>query len=172
MILAGGRSQRFGSDKALATWMDRTFLEAVHDALDPHVDTVHVLARPDHADRYRELVPEARVRSDREAFQGPTEALREHLPEAPQIVVASVDAPGLRRSSVRHLLAAGWDQVAVARTDEGLLPTLMAGPYKALRGRLEDADRLLEVARGALEVEVLGRALNVNRPQEGPSRAR
>lgn len=46
LVLAGGRSSRFGSEKAVAPLNDRTLMEWALDALRPHCDAVAVSARP------------------------------------------------------------------------------------------------------------------------------
>ncbi|AHE52098.1 molybdenum cofactor guanylyltransferase [Sphingomonas sanxanigenens] len=45
VVLAGGRSSRFGSDKALARFEGRTLLDHALAALRPHVDAVAVVGR-------------------------------------------------------------------------------------------------------------------------------
>lgn len=49
-VLAGGRSSRFGSDKALAVLTGRTLLDHTLAALRPHCDAVVVVGREDVAD--------------------------------------------------------------------------------------------------------------------------
>lgn len=44
-VLAGGRSSRFGSDKAMAPWQGRPLIEHAADALRPHVDALVVCGR-------------------------------------------------------------------------------------------------------------------------------
>jgi molybdenum cofactor guanylyltransferase len=45
-VLAGGRSSRFGSDKAVAMLSGRMLLDRAIDALRPHVDAVMICGRP------------------------------------------------------------------------------------------------------------------------------
>jgi len=49
-VLAGGRSSRFGSDKALAMLDGRTLLDHALEALRPHCEKVIVVGRGDAAD--------------------------------------------------------------------------------------------------------------------------
>ncbi|KTE14067.1 molybdenum cofactor guanylyltransferase [Sphingopyxis sp. H115] len=49
-VLAGGRSRRFGSDKALATLGGRTLLDHARAALAPHCDALVVVGRDEVAD--------------------------------------------------------------------------------------------------------------------------
>lgn len=49
-VLAGGRSSRFGSDKALAVLDGRTLLDHALAALDPHCDAVVIVGRDEIAD--------------------------------------------------------------------------------------------------------------------------
>lgn len=49
-VLAGGRSNRFGSDKALAMLEGRTLLDHASAALGPHCDAVIVVGRGEIAD--------------------------------------------------------------------------------------------------------------------------
>ena len=44
-ILAGGRSSRFGSDKAVAVWQGRTLLDWATGALAPHVEATVICGR-------------------------------------------------------------------------------------------------------------------------------
>ena len=48
VVLAGGRSSRFGSDKAQALLGGRTLIEHALDALRPHCDTIAVVGRETH----------------------------------------------------------------------------------------------------------------------------
>lgn len=131
----------------------------------PHVAQVRVLARADHAACYAARLSGAEIREDPVPFQGPIAALRAGLPNAERLVVASVDAPGLRPRHVRRLLDAAGDQLAVASVDGEVLPTLMAGPRQRLRDRLDGATRLLDVVEDARRVPLAGQGLNVNTPE-------
>jgi molybdopterin-guanine dinucleotide biosynthesis protein A len=111
-VLAGGRSRRFGSDKAMALWRGKPLLEHVVDALRPMVDDL-VLCGRSHggiigiADRPR-------------AGMGP---------------LGGLDA------ALQHAAAHGFDTVLIAGCDTPLLPAallerLCAAPGPAYVARL------------------------------------
>ncbi|HLE46793.1 MAG TPA: NTP transferase domain-containing protein, partial [Candidatus Thermoplasmatota archaeon] len=65
MILAGGASRRYGSDKAFALWNGKTFLRCVAEAALASCQDLLILGRSDvPIAKYHEIVPEARVRVD------------------------------------------------------------------------------------------------------------
>lgn len=162
--MAGGRSSRYGSDKAFALWGRQTFLENVYAAVSPSVDEVRILGREHHEAAYNQLVPGAVVIPDCLPFKGPVAALAAAMPGDGQVLVASVDAPGLRPRHVRALLHAGRSRVACAAARTGTLPTLFSGPSALVANRIAGAHRLMDIVQGAHLVSLEGPGLNVNAP--------
>ena len=129
IVLAGGRSSRFGSDKLVAEIDGRTLLDRAVEAVATIAAEVIVVVAPDD-DRPlpRASVP-VRAVVDGEPFGGPLVGLRAGLEEArePIVVVVGGDMPSLRPSVlsalVRALLSAG-DTVgaAVLRSRGSLVP--------------------------------------------------
>jgi len=129
IVLAGGRSSRFGSDKLVAQIDGRTLLDRAVEAVAAIATEVIVVVAPDD-DR---PLPPARVPVravvDGEPFGGPLVGLRAGLEEArePIVVVVGGDMPSLRPSVlnalVRALLSAA-DTVgaAVLRSRGSLVP--------------------------------------------------
>ncbi|HEX5825801.1 MAG TPA: molybdenum cofactor guanylyltransferase [Candidatus Limnocylindrales bacterium] len=134
MILAGGRSSRFGSDKLAARLGDRTLLDlAIAGVAAVASEIVVVLAPGD------ERIPEridrpVRFVADPERHGGPLIGLLAGLEavEQPLVVVAGADmptlAPAVLGAMVRALVASGpgWDGVILAsRGDRVPLPAVL-----------------------------------------------
>lgn len=106
LVLAGGRSQRMGRDKAGIRIDDTTLLERTVALLDGCVASVSVSVRPDQADdRLRRQYP---LLLDKGVGLGPADGLRTaHLddPAAAWLVLAC-DMPGLDRPAIEMLVAA------------------------------------------------------------------
>jgi molybdopterin-guanine dinucleotide biosynthesis protein A len=134
MVLAGGRSSRFGSDKLAARLGDRTLLDlAIAGVAAVASEIVVVLApgddrTPDPIDRPVRLVV------DPERHGGPLVGLLAGLEavEQPLVVVAGGDMPTLSaevlRAMIRALVASGtgWDAVILAsRGDRVPLPAVL-----------------------------------------------
>lgn len=119
VILAGGRSSRMGTDKALLDWGGRPLIAAVADSLTAWFECVVVIA----AQAYPFLdLPQA---LDETPGLGPLGGLEAGLAAArhPLAFVCACDMPFLQERFVRHLVEQG------------------AGPYDAIvpmvRGRYE-----------------------------------
>jgi molybdopterin-guanine dinucleotide biosynthesis protein A len=106
LVLAGGRSQRMGRDKAGIRIDDITLLERTVVLIEGCVASVSVSVRPDQADdQLRKQYP---LLLDIGAVLGPANGLRAaHLsdPAAAWLVLAC-DMPGLDRQAIAALLAA------------------------------------------------------------------
>ncbi len=91
-VLAGGRSERFGSDKTLAILQGRTLLLRAVERLGPAFAETLVVAN--RADRFGD-VPGARMVADRFPGRGPLAGIHAALEEATHgiVIVATVDAP-------------------------------------------------------------------------------
>ena len=106
LVLAGGRSRRMGSDKALLEKEGRTQLERTVDLLSRHLDRVFVSARPDQAD------DEERARfeliTDRYDDLGPVAGILSAMEAYPEVdwLVAACDLPNVDDRNVGVLLSA------------------------------------------------------------------
>lgn len=112
LILAGGRSRRFGRDKALAEVGGVALVARVHAALAPHASEV-LIATGRAARAYP--VP-ARVVLDAAPEAGPLGGLVAGLARArtPWLLVAACDLAGLTAGTLTPLLAAASDDRADA----------------------------------------------------------
>ncbi len=125
-VLAGGRSERFGSDKALARLGGRTLLDRALAALEGCGLTPRVVARDPWAYRNRARVF---VLSERPG-RGPAEGLRAALAAcaAPWALVLPVDMPGVDAPLLRCLVAAAPAPGSGVRPAEAPRAVCFAGP--------------------------------------------
>lgn len=105
LVLAGGRSRRMGTDKALLVHDGRTQLETAVGLLAPVTDRQFVSTRPDQADE------EARSRFpqiiDRYEGIGPVAGILSAMDEYPDVdwLVVACDLPNLDALTLEHLVA-------------------------------------------------------------------
>jgi len=101
-ILAGGRSRRFGSDKALAVWRGRPLLAWALHALD-QVGLSATVVAPE-VEEYRSLA--SRFLTSERPGLGPVEGVRAALEtcQTPWALVLSVDMPWVDEGLLRSLL--------------------------------------------------------------------
>ncbi|RJP25857.1 MAG: formate dehydrogenase accessory sulfurtransferase FdhD [Deltaproteobacteria bacterium] len=138
-ILAGGKSRRMGSDKALLPYQGGRFIEAIHRKMAELFDEVIVVGgAPDQygflpCRRVQDLVPGAG------ALAGIHSALRHS--DTDLVFVVACDMPHVKGELIRHLcsLEEGAD-VVVPETEEGLEP-LHALYRKSTLPAVEDALR-------------------------------
>lgn len=132
LVLAGGRSTRFGSDKASALLQGMPLLQWVISALDPVCDRIVLVCA-----RGQSLPPvvsraELVVAEDRYEAKGPLAGLVTGFPlvTAPLCFATSCDAPLLRTELVSLLetLAEGYDVVC---PDVGGFQQPLAAVYRA-----------------------------------------
>jgi len=185
LILAGGRSTRFGSEKAVA-WLDGAPLIAHVRAALPADARLAVSAAPGYGAHAWAVEQGLAVLADPpDAPDGPLSGLREGLRwalslGAERLLVAPCDTPRLTPAVFDALEAALTDGVdaAVARTADGLQPLVgvwRCGPALAvLQSMLADGGhppvRALLAALGGVEVDFAAADLfaNANRPDDLP----
>ena len=104
LVLAGGRSRRMGSDKALLERDGRSQLAHAVALLDRHVERVFVSTRADQRDeaersRYGQIV-------DRYEDLGPLAGILSAMDEYPQAdwLVVACDLPNIDDDTIAHLL--------------------------------------------------------------------
>jgi molybdopterin-guanine dinucleotide biosynthesis protein A len=104
-VLAGGRSRRFGSDKALARLDGRTLLDIVLGRFRGHF--AELLLVVDQLDRFP-VAPDVRVAADRFPGCGPLGAIHAALEEAahPLVACCTVDAPFVEPALLLRLTTA------------------------------------------------------------------
>jgi molybdopterin-guanine dinucleotide biosynthesis protein A len=164
LVLAGGRSSRFGRDK-LAEHIDgRTLLDSAIDGLTPASTEILVVAAPDAAP---DLPAEARLIHDPIAFQGPLAGIAAGLGAAHESIVFVVggDMPTLVGAVIDSMLVAldapGVEAVVLEHEGRARpLPiALRREPASAAADRLlADGERRLRALIETLEATVIAEA--------------
>ena len=128
-ILAGGRSRRFGSDKARAVVQGRPLLCHVANMLEPAAASITVVA--DRAGKYDDLG--FRTIADRQPGLGPLGGLDTALADLPAenhwLLMCSCDAAVVRREWLQQLMAGrgeAYDAVAFRSSRWQPMPGLYA----------------------------------------------
>jgi len=183
LILAGGRSSRFGSEKAVAPHLGRPLIAPVRDALAPCA-AVAVSARDESGAAAWAAVQGLDVLPDPPgAPDGPLSGLREGLRwarrrGAPLLATAPCDAPRLPPDLVPRLAAALPPGAggAMAETADGLQPLVAlwrVGPALAALERLMQGgahppvrDLLAAVGGVRVRFEPAWLFANVNTPED------
>ena len=130
-ILAGGRSSRFGSDKALVTWQGRTLLTHVIERLRPQVQHIIVNTNsgaPDYLEYGYPLVPDQTL-----GFEGPLAGVLAGLEwagknGASHLATAAVDTPLFPENLVAELVSKAGNKIIAAQSATGLHPTFALWP--------------------------------------------
>jgi len=131
LVLAGGRSRRMGSDKALLEKNGETQLSRTVRLLERHLDRVFVSARPDQADE-----PERRryeLILDRYDDLGPVAGILSAFEEHTDVdwLVLACDLPNVDDSTIRGLLEAGGEKPFTAyRSRHDGLPEPLCAVYR------------------------------------------
>ena len=127
LILAGGKSTRFGADKARHAVGGRAMIELVAEAVEAVADTV-LLSVDEAAEAFDGLA--ARPVVDRYADAGPLAGLHAGLAaaETPWVLAVACDMPFVTPEALQALAAARAPDVdaVVARTPDGRLHPLCA----------------------------------------------
>ncbi|MEJ7748232.1 MAG: molybdenum cofactor guanylyltransferase, partial [Candidatus Limnocylindrales bacterium] len=156
IVLAGGRSSRFGRDKLVEPVGGRPLLDYAIDGVRQITEDIVVVTS---VDGVAPVLPVGRVVRDREAFEGPLMAVAVGLgaTTAERLIVVAGDMPGLVPAVLWRLvdaLADGSFEVAVLEVD-GPPATL---PMALRRAAAEPAARRL-VASGTRRLAALPAAL-------------
>lgn len=138
VILAGGRSRRMGSNKALMTIGGRPLIQIVIERALPL--TQRILISSDEGEEYRLLgFP---VVPDRYRDHGPLAGLHAamHHEHASLYLALACDLPGVPTPLLEHLVACaeGYD-AAIPRSRDGLAHPLCAVYRRSCLSRIEDA---------------------------------
>lgn len=119
LVLAGGRSERFGRPKALVEMLGRPLVAHVAAALAPLAEDIIVSVADDEtAGTIEEALPHVRFVVDQRWSAGPIEGFRQgfRVAHGAVVLVAPCDAPFLRTELYRLLLSAlGDSDAAVPR---------------------------------------------------------
>jgi molybdopterin-guanine dinucleotide biosynthesis protein A len=138
LVLAGGRSSRFGREKALADMGGRPFIAHVVDVLSQGCERVAINARHDSlACAYAHANGLATVSDAPGDPDGPLSGVKAGLIWAKTngaqfLATAPCDTPFLPHDLVRNLVEADRGRGAVARTADGLQPLCALWPVGAL----------------------------------------
>jgi molybdopterin-guanine dinucleotide biosynthesis protein A len=165
IVLAGGRSERFGRDKRLALLDGRTLLDHVLNAVAKVAEVHVVVARPKEIPPG--LPPRVLLAHDRTEFEGPLAGLSAGLERtygSETALVVGVDMPWLRPEVLRLLLERAADPGGPAGwTLEGPDPALVGPLPLAVRSvEARDAAKRL-IKRGERSLRSLVTELNGSR---------
>ena len=120
-ILAGGKSQRFGRDKAMLMFNELTLLDITYRELKSISDDIRIIGNV----RKKSSIPDELFLSDMVKNRGPMGGLYTALKYFNKtVLLASCDMPFLKREHYRYLIGQ-MDQskdATIARSDKGLEP--------------------------------------------------
>jgi molybdenum cofactor guanylyltransferase len=133
-ILAGGRSSRFGADKALVMWRGKTLLRHGIERLRPQVNQVIVNTRSgamEFQDCGYPVVPDQTL-----GFEGPLAGVLAGLEwarknGASHLATVAVDTPCFPKNLVAALLQKAGTKIIAAESATGLHPTFALWPVSA-----------------------------------------
>lgn len=163
IVLAGGRSSRFGRDKLAEPIDGRPLLHHAIEAVCPMTDAIVVVAAPD---ARPELPPGVRLAHDERAFEGPLAGLAAGLAALPdgidRVLVVAGDMPALVPAVLDRLLAAvdpAGAAAAVLAAGDDVPPLPLAldrrRAAEATARLLGDGDRRLRDLVAALDARIV-----------------
>ena len=162
-VLAGGRSSRFGSDKAEALWQGKPLIQHAIDALRPMVDDLVLCGRA-----YGDI---GAIADRPSAGLGPLGGLNAALHHADAhgfaaVLCAGCDTPLLPAALLERLRASGGPAYVGRLPVIGYWPARLAGPLDMfLSEQRKHAIRAWADAVGAEAVDWPGLA-NINEPKD------
>ncbi len=132
-VLAGGRSSRFGTDKALHSWQGKTLLEAALQSFDQYQDVFIVGGKPEYAQF-------ARVIPDTQPFAGALHGIATALEVAlhPRVCITACDMPNLSSAYWQYLETFNAE-VVIPENQHGQLEPLAAIYNKQLLAHAQNA---------------------------------
>lgn len=161
IVLAGGRSSRFGRDKLAELIDGRPMLDVVIDSLRPVVTEILVVGAAGTAPA---LPPDVKLAIDRVEFEGPLSGLASALsvldPTVDQVLVVGGDMPTLVPAVLGRLIAAlDVHEAAVLADETGPRPLPMvihrSAAAPAVERLLADGERRLRALIDLLDTEVV-----------------
>ncbi len=162
VILAGGRSSRFGENKALATLHGIRLIDRVVDVMAPLFSSLLLVTnQPEEFARLN--LP---MVQDREPYLGPLGGLASALPvvSTGRVFVVACDMPILTTQLIREIMAADRFDDAVIPTHDGICEYLMAIYSTSILPQLE---KQLREGRLAMAELVASLRLVQRLPMEG-----
>lgn len=186
LLLAGGRSRRFGSEKSVAPFGAGLLMDLPLAALNAVCGRVAVSVRQGSgAEAHAAVLGLPRLIDASDDPEGPLAGIRRGIDWAEEtgfdwLAVAPCDAPTLKPAQYEMLMRAIDDgaPAALGVTDQGLEPLVSVWPVvggrralaEALAGRTHPAIRTVLQTMGAATVRLQGYdGRNVNAPEDLPS---
>lgn len=138
IVLAGGKNQRFGRNKALATIDGISLIERVVERLKPQTSQVLIVTSRERPDL--PVTCEAEILADVYPDKGPLGGIYTGLlaSKSPHSLVVACDMPFLNTELLRYMVKQSPDfDVVVPRLEEGKLEPLHAIYSKACLGNIK-----------------------------------
>ena len=168
IILCGGASSRFGSDKALATYEGEVMVDRAIALLRPFCKRITLVAGRNPYRFWDRLGDGVEVTSD--PGEGPAEALRFAIAEEPRrAIVIPVDMPALTGEIIERFIGAADGCCAVLGEKPATMPCIIDRGFldsdaPNLRRSLDQSGaRWLSVSKLGIDQDAL---INVNRPED------